>query len=659
MKKIKILILLAIAASLTIGCKQKFLEDMKSYDKYDENIFSNETLTGWYIDRVYYDYFSGYKSPILSVVGLYTDTRTRSTEEIGGTITDYINPQKTLVDAAQADAYYGSQLVVNPTNAPYTRIRNANFLLQKIEEKGQILSADFKKKARGQMFFLRGLQYFDLMRVYGGVPIVTNVESASSTDSTIKIPRATTTEVMNQIVADFDSASALLPASWGSADYGRFTSGAALAMKSRALLTYASPLFNTDWDNSGNARWQKALDAGLAAEAALTAAGKGLYGSSAKDWSDMWYVNDTKLNDKEAIMIRLLSNSTASSGVENNGWERSIRLTKQTGGGGISAPKEMVDLFPLADGTRPTVDNGYDSLHFFMNRDPRFYRTFAFSGSRWQLKEAGNDTIWFYRWAYTGNKTASSDNNQVSGTAIVRKMSNLTGASTTSGLAYSGTDLFEYRYAELLLNIAECYAAKGDISNAISYLSKIRARVGIPSANNYGIGTLSTKYQAIEACLYERRVELAYEGKRFWDVQRWMLYNDDASSSNTTCEKLGLAPINGTARTGRLWQYKTLASSSTDPLLTTRKTILCDPDASNFAAQLTALKAFFDANFTVVSTDQPLDKDASGSPLYINFRQNYYISGLTSTILSLNPWLQQTIGWNDYSGAPGTYDYKQ
>ncbi|MCD2423075.1 RagB/SusD family nutrient uptake outer membrane protein [Niabella pedocola] len=632
---------------------------MKSYDKYDENIFANETLTGWYIDRLYYDFFSAYKSPVLSVVGLYNDTRTRSTEEMGGTVTDYTNPQKQLTDAAQADAYYGSQLGVNPANVPYTRIKNANFLLEKIGEKGQALSDDFKKKARGQMLFMRGLQYFELMRVYGGVPIVTTTENASALDSSIKHPRATTSELVTQIISDFDSAAALLPAAWGATDYGRFTSGAALAMKSRVLLAYASPLFNKDWDNTGSDRWQKALDAGLAAETALTAAGKGLYGKTAKEWSDMWYINDTKLNDKEAIIIRLLSNSVASSGVENNGWERSIRVVKQTGAGGVSAPKEMIDLFPLADGSRPTIANGYDSLHFFLNRDPRFYRTFAFSGSRWPLKEAGNDTIWLYRWLSTGNKQTYSDGNQVSSPAIVRKMSNLTGASTAAGLAYSGTDIFEYRYAELLLNIAECYAAKGDVGNAVIYLGKIRERVGIPSANNFGLGTPAGKYAAIEACLYERRVELAYEGKRFWDAQRWLLYDGGTPLGENTCVKLGINPINGTARTGRLWQYKTVLSNTADPLLGTRTAILCDPDAANFTTQLNNLKTFFDNNLQVVSTDQPMDKDASNNPLSINFRSNYYISGLTATILSNNPWLKQTIGWKDYNNAAGTFDYRE
>jgi len=510
------------------------------------------------------------------------------------------------------------------------------------------------------MFFLRALQYFDLVRVYGGVPIVTQVENASYNDPSIQHPRAKTSEVIAQITTDLDSAAALLPMTWGSADYGRYSKAAALAMKSRVLLTFASPLFNSDWDNSGNDRWQKALDAGLAAETALTAAGYGLYGSTAKYWSEITTTNDNAFN-KEAIMVRLLSSTVASSGVDYNGWERSIRVAKQTGAGGISAPKDMIDLFPLADGSRPTITNGYDSLHFFMNRDPRFYRTFAFSGSRWPLKEAGNDTVWLYRWIYTGNKVAYSDGNQVSSAAVVRKMTNPGGASTVNGLAASGTDIFEYRYAELLLNIAECYAAKGDITNAVTYLAKIRQRVAIPSANNYGIGTPASKYAAIEACLYERRVELAYEGKRYWDVQRWMLYNDDAAAGNTTCAKLGVAPINGTARTGRYWQYKTTAPSIADPLLSTRTTILCDPDASaaTFATQLNNLKTYFDNNLKVVGTDQPMDKDGSGLPVFINFRQNYYVAGLNASVLSLNPWLKQTIGWNDYSGVPGTYDYKQ
>jgi starch-binding outer membrane protein, SusD/RagB family len=306
------------------------------------------------------------------------------------------------------------------------------------------------------------------------------------------------------------------------------------------------------------------------------------------------------------------------------------------------------------------VGTNYDSTLFFMDRDPRFYRTFAFSGMKWPTKENPNEVIWLYRWKATPTATTAnySDGNQVSSPAVVRKMTNPAGASTVAGLAFSGTDIFEYRYAELLLNIAECYAAKGDIANTIKYLGLIRNRVKIPAANNYGIGTLATKYDAIEACLYERRVELAYEGKRFWDAQRWMLYNDDPAAGNNTLAKLGIAPINGTTRTGRQWQYKNNASGSTDPLLSARGTISIDPDASDFNTQLTALKTFYQTNIITVPTDQPLDRNGS-TPLFITFRQNYYVSGLNAAALSANPWLLQTIGWNDYSGAPGTFNYRQ
>src|SRR5678810_1014182 len=144
-------------------------------------------------------------------------------------------------------------------------------------------------------------------------------------------------------------------------------------------------------------------------------------------------------------------------------------------------------------------------------------------------------------------------------------------AADSIGFAVSGTDIFDYRYGELLLNIAECYAATGNIAKCVEYLGKIRGRVGIPSANNYGIGSLADKNAALEACLYERRIELAYEGKRFWDIQRWMLYADDAATNDNTNAKLGIPIINGTNRTGYYWQGKNFTSS--DPLTASDRNI--------------------------------------------------------------------------------------
>jgi hypothetical protein len=520
------------------------------------------------------------------------------------------------------------------------------------------LDKTFRDQAKGQMYYMRAMQYFDLMRVYGGVPIVTTVQEAAADDPSIQLPRAKVSEVVAQIVKDLDMAASLLPGNWASGAYGRFTRGAAMAQKARVLLTFASPLFNKNWDGS-NERWEAALKAGLEAEAQLTADGYGLYGSNAKQWEQMFLIDNAFCS--EAITVQLCGTGNLSQAI-NNSWEKGIRLLSLGGtGGGVAAPKEMIDLFPMADGSRPTAANGYNDFTFFLNRDPRFYRTFAFSGSKWGSKETPNSVLWAYRWVDGSNKAGFSDGNTaISSPAFVRKMTNIN-ASKETNFQYSGTDIFEYRYAELLLNIAECYAALGQTNSTLTYLGRIRNRVGIPSANNYGIGTLSDKYQAIEAVLYERRVELAYEGKRFWDVQRWMLYDNEALPGVTggTVSKLGLTPINGTKRTGNFLQYRVATTSATtDPLAAARASVVADPDAANFGAQLTTLAAFYNANFIRTPLITPMD-NFNGAAVNIKFNPNYYINGLNTTALTSNPWLLQTIGWNDNFGGQGTYNYQE
>lgn len=633
-----------------VSCSDDFLEDMKNYGEYDDTFYQSEERVTAYIDNVYYDFFAAFTSPSSTVVGSYKTENSGMTEEIGG-MQDLINPTLTFFNADDASGYYGTRLEDKVKNEPYHRIRDCNAFLEEIDIKGEKLDEEFRNRAKGQMYYLRALQYFDLMRVYGGVPVVTEVQTPSATDESIKLPRASVTEVVEQIVADFDMAASLLPENWEPADYGRFTKGAALAQKARVLLTYASPLFNSNWDSSE--RWQTALQAALEAESQLTADGYGLYGSSAKDWEEMFLVDNSFCS--EAITVQLLGSGNLSNYL-NNSWEQNIRLNSQDGGGGQSAPKEMIDLFPMADGSRPTAANGYDDFLFFLNRDPRFYRTFAFSGRKWGYKEDPESVVWAYRWLDSNDEAHFSDNNQLSSPAFVRKMTNknVTGE---SGFEYSGTDIFEYRYAELLLNIAECYAGIGDLGNCTAYLGKVRQRVGIPSANNYGIGTLGSKYEAIEACLYERRVELAYEGKRFWDIQRWMLYNDDASAGNNTCAVLGMEPINGTQRTGHFLQYNGV-SAADDPLAGMREDISVDPDAGDFEEQLQELAGFYTDNFVLEELITPMD-NVNGDPVQIDWKQNYYIQGLNSSVLTQNDWLEQTIGWKDASGADGTYDYRE
>ena len=108
--KLLYFLILSLAALTLTNCKKSFLEDMKSYDKYgEEQVFSNEVLTGAYIDRIYSLFFTNYRNPTQAetTLGNYDDSKTRMTEEIGGTVSNYINPNRNLQLATEADAYYG------------------------------------------------------------------------------------------------------------------------------------------------------------------------------------------------------------------------------------------------------------------------------------------------------------------------------------------------------------------------------------------------------------------------------------------------------------------------------------------------------------------------------------------------------------------------
>jgi hypothetical protein len=133
-----------------------------------------------------------------------------------------------------------------------------------------------------------------------------------------------------------------------------------------------------------------------------------------------------------------------------------------------------------------------------------------------------------------------------------------------------------------------------------------------------------------------------------------MLYDDEGTDN--TNSKLNIAKLNGTTHQGYYWQSKTY---NADPLTAAdRASINIDPDLGTFAAQIAALKALYQSKFTLAPLDQAWDR-VNNNPVNILFRSNYYVGGLHSALISNNTWLTQTIGWQDYNGAMGTFDYRQ
>lgn len=562
---------------------------------------------------------------------------------------------------------------------------------------------------QGQALFARAWLYFDAVKLWGGLPYYTTDEDTPNNDD--RSPRLSIDECIDKICEDFKAASELLPARWDSDNYGRFTSVAALSMISRARLYVASPVFNANWDNKNSRRWQAALSATLEAKKAAEDAGyTGV--NNIDEWDKAFYQSGA--DAKEGIIVIPKSSNSAYNSSYANKWELIIRPASVASNTspGVPAPKEMIDLFPLKDGKR-AIDkdgnaiNGYNQEKFFMNRDPRFYRTFAFSGCQWP---GTNTQIWLYAYqnstgafAYTDGTTGANAAKQKS-KAIVWKMAN---PNVEAGsVEFSGASILEYRYAELLLNLAECYAATEELNLCQSTLNLIRSRVGAQT-----IGALTSKYEALEAVLYERRVELAYEGKRPWDTRRWLLYEGGAGFDPTTANnkpynpdeawgtgwkiydgkegrsnytktdnvitKLGLKPLSGTRRIGEIWGYDlTNKQGDTDPVADKSSVtpIKRDDDAGREAA-LAKLSAFYDANLNTVDPTQApmnssygMDSNNGTGEDAVNYRLTW--RGWFSVFPihynqriqeANNDWITQNVGWNvgnvDGRIQDGTYVY--
>ena len=162
---------------------------------------------------------------------------------------------------------YGQLLTSSIDVWNYTNIRNINIFLDNIET-GTIEEAT-RDKLKAQVKVLRAWKYFEMVRLYGGIPIIDKVQSLSDD---IYVSRNTTSECIDFIVKDLDDAIIDLPWKWSGDDLGRITKAAALALKARILLYYASPQFNP---NNNEDRWEKAYEINKTAKEELDKHGYG------------------------------------------------------------------------------------------------------------------------------------------------------------------------------------------------------------------------------------------------------------------------------------------------------------------------------------------------------------------------------------------------
>lgn len=580
--KRSVIIILCFEAILFFGCS-KVLDktDLNSFS--EQQVFNDSLLTDAYLSYLYDQDSPGWPSGDWPKVS----------DEIGGETVyfDGTVQVNTVTD-------YGVSLTDQNV---WGKIRGINQFLQKIESGN--LSRDFKNKEEGQARFFRAWLYWGLVELYGGVPLVLNPENAvgEANLASTYVPRNKTSECISQIINDLDFAIANLPGKWDNANWGRITSGAAAALKGRILLYYASPQFNP---NDLKDRWQAAYDANDTALQILTANGFGLY----PDFKNIWF---KEVGNPEAVWSIGYNNSTADQLRKNDTWDNATRPAYLGTGGGSNQPtKQIVDAFPMMNGkdiTDPT--SGYDSILFYKNRDPRFYATIAYNGCVWPINGNANYRLWTY---YVSGKSVEPTATTTGFYCRKAIDPNL----PIGQVQYAGTDWIEIRYAEVLLNLAESACGIGRIDEAYQWLIAIRKRAGIDPGPNglYGLTPNMTRDQMFKAILHERQIEFAFEGKRYWDLRRWRLF-----------EPL----LNGTRRTGITINLNTSKISAT-LFASMRDTMNLD----------SAYKKYFTIVPKVLDTKYA-----------INWQPNYYFFAIPQQAIDNNPKLEQTMGW-----PGGTFD---
>jgi len=455
----------------------------------------------------------------------------------------------------------------------YKKIRAANLALENLKI-ATFDDQDLNDRLRGEAYFLRGYFYQQLLRYYGGIPII---DSSYGLNQDYSKARNTYEECVDFIVKDCDSAASLLHGK--QIDKGRASEVAALALKSRVLLYAASDLHDIPTAKakssviggfanpellgylSGDrkARWEKARDA---AKAVLDMPGYGYK-------LDLTAPVSAEQGQNNYISIAMGGGSKASEADPSAASElifaRYFTANKDEGGeyvGRNNGPNgyhnwagnepigELVDDYEMADGTKFDWNNPLEKAAPYKNRDPRFYASILYDGAPWKPRDkiSGDvdpaNQIQTGQYEQGGKMIAGLDTRQ---SAIENWNGSWSGyymrkfIDPDPNLVDNTTRQFVpwpfFRYTEAVFNYVECCLELGQEDEAKLWLNRIRFRAGMPAI------TLSGQ-DLMEAYRSERRIEMAYEEQRYHDARRWMI------APTTLGRTVAIIVINGKLKAG-------------------------------------------------------------------------------------------------------------
>jgi len=491
-----------------VSCKRNLL-DVPSKDQIAEDaVWTSEGLIKAYEAEMYNGVPHGF---YIHMYSKFTDEAINFAPCCGADIVGQKAVTPDNVGGAGGGDFWGSYLYY--WDRGYLYIRKANVFLDKMSTTP--LQISNKAQLIAEAKFLRAFYYFNLIERFGGVPIITKAYALSdAVNATVSFKRNTYDECVAQIQKDLSEAMPDLPVKIASNDaaFGRASQDAAKALLSRTLLYAASKLNNPSHDN---AKWQKAADA---AQALLTA-GYSLYPDYRKE-----FILKSGDANSELIFAREFTTSNGHQAPMHN---LNRRYGAYGGWWGSNGPSQnLVDDYDMANGEPAFNDDGagnktlnplsgYDPQHPYANRDPRFDATIIHDGSVYR-----GDT--FEMWVASDGNSTGFDNAKVSGdnptsNYVFKKFFPDADVPLSFQNQYTNPWPF-FRLAEIYLNYAEAKFELGDEATCRQYINLVRARVGMP-----GLPATVTG-EALRTRLYnERRIELAMEGHRYFDLRRWKL----------------------------------------------------------------------------------------------------------------------------------------
>ncbi len=549
MKKIKILLLaapmLAVMLLLPISCNQDFL-DTKPLDQISSDAtWADGALSEAFVFNVYS--FLGYGGFEEQALAAYTDE---------AMFTHAGRPIPPLNEGTESPTNLAFMSDTYEWGNMYLAIRQANIALAELP--GATIDEGLKQQLIGETHFLRAYYYQQLLRYFGGVPLVDRLYGL---DEDYSIARSSYAECVDFIVADLDKSAELLNGVM--TGEGRATRASALALKSRVLLYAASDLHDgpTASGNSADlasysnldlvaytsgdqmSRWQAAhaaaqaaLDASTGYKMDLTAPVSAAEGQT--NYTALAMGGGSTVADPAAAVELIFHRSATSDYTEESIWPLGglhYGINNGPNGynnwGGNTPIQQLVDDYEMMDGSTFDWNDPAMAADPYTDRDPRFYASILYDGAEWKPRPTSVSPIDPMNQIQTGYYDDGSGGTINGVDTRGSTVENWNGSRThyytrkfidpNPALPDNQSNTQEVpwpfiRYTEVVLNYIEASIELGMEQDARDWLNKIRYRAGMPEITDSG-DALVDRYRN------ERRIELVYEEHRYHDARRWMI----------------------------------------------------------------------------------------------------------------------------------------